>query len=284
MLRRRHARALMGRVSRPVLQLWFEFASTYSYPAVQRIEAKLPGRPRRRRVSAPRRSGRSPSASSARREPWSATSSSGATIGSRTRSRGQPVARAIGVDRPDRHPRCRGLAGASDDGIRAGMGLLDLLGGGAPGIGVGDPAPDFALPDRSGRTVRLGDYRGKKAVVLYFYPKDDTPGCTKEACSFRDQYQDFQDAGAEVIGVSSDAEASHEKFAAKYRLPFVLLADRSGAVRTQYGVPATLGLLPGRVTFVIDKQGIVRHVLHSQLRPNRHCEEAIAALRAMGGA
>src|SRR5229473_1341764 len=109
------------------------------------------------------------------------------------------------------------------------MGLLDLIGGGTPGIGVGDPAPDFALPDRSGRTVRLGDYRGKKAVVLYFYPKDDTPGCTKEACSFRDQYQDFQDAGAEVIGVSSDAEAAHEKFAAKYKLPFVLLADRRGA-------------------------------------------------------
>ena len=164
------------------------------------------------------------------------------------------------------------------------MGLLDLLGGGAPGIGVGDPAPDFALPDRSGRTVRLGDYRGKKAVVLYFYPKDDTAGCTKEACSFRDQYQDFQDAGAEVIGVSSDAEASHEKFAAKYRLPFVLLADRSGAVRKQYGVPATLGLLPGRVTFVIDRQGIVRHVFNSQLQATRHVEEAIAALRALAGA
>ncbi len=167
------------------------------------------------------------------------------------------------------------------------MGLLDLLGGGAPGVGVGDPAPDFALPDRSGRTVRLGDYRGQKAVVLYFYPKDDTPGCTKEACSFRDQYQDFQDAGAEVIGVSSDAEASHEKFAAKHRLPFVLLADRSGVVRKQYGVPATLGLLPGRVTFVIDRQGIVRHVFNSQLQATRHVEEAIAALRALaalGGA
>ena len=164
------------------------------------------------------------------------------------------------------------------------MGLLDLLGGGAPGIGVGQPAPDFALPDRSGRTVRLGDYRGRKAVVLYFYPKDDTPGCTKEACSFRDQYQDFQDAGAEVIGVSSDAEASHEKFAAKYRLPFVLLADKGGAVRRQYGVPATLGLLPGRVTFVIDKQGIVRHVFNSQFQATRHVQEAIAALRAMAGA
>ena len=164
------------------------------------------------------------------------------------------------------------------------MGLLDLLGGGAPGIGVGDAAPDFTLPDPSGRTVRLGDYRGRKAIVLYFYPKDDTPGCTKESCSFRDQYQDFQDAGAEVIGVSSDAAASHEKFAARYHLPFVLLADASGAVRRQYGVPATLGLLPGRVTFVIDRQGIVRHVFNSQFQASRHVEEAIAALRAMAGA
>ena len=161
------------------------------------------------------------------------------------------------------------------------MGILDLFGGGNPGVQVGDPAPDFALPDRSGGTVRLSDYRGRKAVVLYFYPKDDTPGCTKEACSFRDQYQDFQDAGAEVIGVSSDKETAHEKFATKYKLPFVLLADRSGAVRKQYGVPATLGLLPGRVTFVIDKQGVVRHVFNSQFQATKHVDEAIGALRAL---
>src|SRR5204862_6532694 len=99
------------------------------------------------------------------------------------------------------------------------MGLLDLLGGGAPGIGVGQPAPDFALPDPSGKTVRLGDYRGRKAVVLYFYPKDDTPGCTKEACTFRDQYQDFQDAGAAVIGVSSDSAASPGQFVRRVRRP-----------------------------------------------------------------
>jgi thioredoxin-dependent peroxiredoxin len=162
------------------------------------------------------------------------------------------------------------------------MGLLDLLGGGASGIGVGDPAPEFALPDPSGRTVRLGDYRGKKAVVLYFYPKDDTPGCTKEACSFRDQYQDFQDAGAEVIGVSSDSPESHDKFATKYRLPFTLLSDRGGAVRKQYGVPSTLGVLPGRVTYVIDRQGTVRHVFNSQLQAAQHVEEALKALRDIG--
>jgi peroxiredoxin Q/BCP len=157
------------------------------------------------------------------------------------------------------------------------MGLLDIFSGGG-GVKVDDEAPDFALPDRSGKTVRLSDYRGKKAVVLYFYPKDDTPGCTKEACSFRDQYQDFQDAGAEVIGVSSDSESSHAKFGEKYRLPFVLVSDKGGAVRKRYGVPATLGLLPGRVTYVIDKSGIVRHVFNSQLQATQHVAEARDAL------
>jgi peroxiredoxin Q/BCP len=157
------------------------------------------------------------------------------------------------------------------------MGLLDIFSGGG-GVKVGDEAPDFALPDRSGKTVRLSDYRGRKAVVLYFYPKDDTPGCTKEACSFRDQYQDFTDAGAEVIGVSSDSESSHAKFGEKYRLPFVLVADKGGAVRKRYGVPATLGVLPGRVTYVIDKSGIVRHVFNSQLQATQHVAEAREAL------
>jgi peroxiredoxin Q/BCP len=163
------------------------------------------------------------------------------------------------------------------------MGLLDLFSG-TPGIGVGHTAPDFSLADRAGKTVRLSDFRGRKAVVLYFYPKDDTPGCTKESCAFRDQYQDFQDAGAEVIGVSSDSEASHEKFAAKYRLPFTLLTDRGGAVRKQYGVPATLGLLPGRVTFVIDRQGIVRHVFNSQFQATQHVAEALDALKRLSAA
>ena len=126
------------------------------------------------------------------------------------------------------------------------MGLLDIFGGGEPGVKVGERAPDFQLPDRNGRQVSLGDFRGKKSVVLYFYPKDDTPGCTAESCEFRDRYEDFKEAGAEVIGISSDSEASHEKFADKHRLPFILLSDRGGAVRKKYGVPATLGLLPGR--------------------------------------
>ena len=164
------------------------------------------------------------------------------------------------------------------------MALLDLLGGGAPGLHVGEPAPDFSLPDGKGHTVRLSDFRGRQPVVVYFYPKDDTPGCTKEACAFRDQYQDFKDAGAEVIGISSDSESKHESFASKYRLPFLLLADRSGAVRKQYGVPATLGLLPGRVTFVIDRQGLVRHTFNSQFQATKHVEEALVALRSLAKA
>jgi peroxiredoxin Q/BCP len=162
------------------------------------------------------------------------------------------------------------------------MGLLDAItGGGDPAITAGQKAPDFALPDATGKTVKLSDFRGKSAVVLYFYPKDDTPGCTKEACAFRDQYEDFKDAGAEVIGVSSDGGAAHEKFASKYELPFTLLSDAGGTVRKQYGVPATLGLLPGRVTFVIDKDGIVRRTFNSQFQATKHVSEAIEALRAL---
>jgi peroxiredoxin Q/BCP len=158
------------------------------------------------------------------------------------------------------------------------MGLLDLFGAGETGVKAGDPAPDFTLRDANDQDVRLADFAGRP-VVLYFYPKDDTPGCTKEACSFRDQYEDFQQAGAVVIGVSSDSPESHRKFAAKHRLPFALLADRGGHVRKRYGVPATLGLLPGRVTFVIDAGGVVRHVFNSQLDATRHVMEALDVLR-----
>jgi peroxiredoxin Q/BCP len=162
------------------------------------------------------------------------------------------------------------------------MGLLDgLLGGGDSAVRVGDEAPDFVLADRTGKMVRLSEFRGRKAVVLYFYPKDDTPGCTRESCTFRDSYQDFQDTGAEVIGISSDGVESHARFAAKHHLPFVLLSDQGGRVRDRYGVPATLGLLPGRVTFVIDRAGVVRHVFNSQFQPAQHVAEAIEALRAL---
>ena len=148
-------------------------------------------------------------------------------------------------------------------------------------VAVGDQAPDFALPDANGGMVRLSDYAGKRNVVLYFYPKDETAGCTAEACSFRDSYQDFKDAGAEVIGVSSDSEKSHEQFAAHHRLPFVLLSDRGGAVRKLYGVPATMGVIPGRVTYVIDKQGTVRLVFNSMSNIGRHITDALETLRAL---
>jgi len=128
---------------------------------------------------------------------------------------------------------------------------------------VGQAAPDFTLKTTSGATFRLSDLRGRH-VVLYFYPKDDTPGCTAQACSFRDEYEDFKELGAEVVGISSDSEKSHQKFTAKYNLPFELLADEKGEVRKLYEVPrALLGLLPGRVTFVIDKEGVIQYIFNS---------------------
>jgi peroxiredoxin Q/BCP len=143
----------------------------------------------------------------------------------------------------------------------------------------GQAAPDFTAPRTGGGKFRLSDLRGKSAVVLYFYPKDETPGCTAEACAFRDSYEIFVDAGAEVVGVSGDSVDSHERFAEHHELPFILISDKGGALRRQYGVKATLGVWPGRVTFVIDKDGIVRHVFVSQTDAVRHVEEALRAIR-----
>ncbi|MBA2677712.1 MAG: peroxiredoxin [Ktedonobacteraceae bacterium] len=147
-------------------------------------------------------------------------------------------------------------------------------------VKVGDTAPDFTLPSQTGNTVSLRDLISKKNVVLYFYPKDNTPGCTTEACSFRDSYEVFKDAGAEVIGISSDSAQSHQQFATKNRLPFVLLSDENGAIRKLYGVPSTLGLLPGRVTYIIDKEGIIRNIFSSQFTPEKHIEEALKTLQS----
>ena len=143
-------------------------------------------------------------------------------------------------------------------------------------IAVGDHAPEFELPGVD-ETVRLTDHRGKW-VVLYFYPADDTPGCTAEACSFRDSYEDFTDAGAVVIGVSGDSVDKHRGFAAKHGLPFSLASDGDGALRTAYGVGKTMGLLPGRVTYVIDPEGTVREVFNSQFRAKEHHQRALAAI------
>ncbi|GAC1364297.1 MAG: peroxiredoxin [Ktedonobacteraceae bacterium] len=146
-------------------------------------------------------------------------------------------------------------------------------------VKVGDVAPNFSLHTQSGETVSLRDFIGQKNIVLYFYPKDYTPGCTAEACSFRDSYEVFKDACAEVIGVSSDSEQSHRQFAQQHKLPFLLLSDSNGALRKRYGVPSTLGLLPGRVTYVIDKQGIVRHIFSAQFTPEKHIADALKTLQ-----
>jgi len=148
-------------------------------------------------------------------------------------------------------------------------------------VGVGDVAPDFTLADADGASVSLHDYRDRANVVLFFYPKDDTPGCTAEACTFRDQYEAFREAGAEVIGISADSVGSHRGFADRHRLPFPILSDPHGVVRAAYGVPRTLGLIPGRTTYVIDRGGVVRHVFSSQFRPARHVAEAIEVLRTL---
>ena len=144
-----------------------------------------------------------------------------------------------------------------------------------------DKAPDFELPDQHGNGVRLYDLTGTKNIVLYFYPKDDTPGCTIEAKAFRDNYEVFTEQGAMVIGISSDSEDSHKNFCTKYDLPFTLLSDQGGKVRKLYGVPKTLGLYPGRVTYIIDKQGIIRHIFDSQLNPQQHIDEALKILKTM---
>ncbi len=150
-------------------------------------------------------------------------------------------------------------------------------------VDVGDIAPDFTLPSQKGDAVTLSSFRGKKSVVLYFYPKDGSPGCTRQACSFRDSYGVFKELGAEVVGVSSDDVGSHERFAAENALEFILLSDRDGRVRRMYGATSGLGLLPGRVTYVIDKEGVVRHVFSSQLQPEKHIEEAIRVLKEIEG-
>lgn len=146
---------------------------------------------------------------------------------------------------------------------------------------MGERAPDFALPRTDGSPFRLSEAVRRGVVVLYFYPKDETMGCVAEACAFRDQYDVFTEAGAEVVGVSADSGDSHRQFAAHHRLPFVLLTDADGAVRKAYGAGKALGLLEGRITYVIDTQGVVRHVFSSWLHPTRHVAEALAIVRRL---
>lgn len=147
-------------------------------------------------------------------------------------------------------------------------------------VGVGESAPRFRLRSKNGSYVSLDDFRGKK-LVLYFYPKDGTRGCTREACSFRDSYSAFKEMGAEIVGISPDSINAHEKFAEDEQLPFPLLSDSEGSTRRAYGVKPTLGLVPGRTTFIIDEQGVIRHIYSSQIHPERHVKEALAALKPL---
>lgn len=149
-------------------------------------------------------------------------------------------------------------------------------------VKIGDRAPAFSLPSESDEIVDIGDYIGRKPVVLFFYPKDNTAVCTREACAFRDSYDEFRNiVDAEVFGISSDPVESHKSFSIEYKLPFKLLSDENGTVRELYGVPKTLGILPGRVTYVIGGKGIVIRIISSQLGYKKHVGEAIKALMAV---
>lgn len=144
-------------------------------------------------------------------------------------------------------------------------------------ITVGDPIPDLTLPDQHGTPQSLHAMLGRP-LVIYFYPGDNTPACTIEACTFRDEFEHFRALDAQIVGISADTVASHAAFAKRFNLPFTLLADTEGTARAAFKVPKTLGLFPGRVTYVIDSAGIVRHIITSPLNAKRHIREALKTL------
>ena len=148
-------------------------------------------------------------------------------------------------------------------------------------VTVGSVAPDFTLPSQSEEMVNLKDFLDRRPVVLFFYPKDNTLGCTKEVCAFRDSFEELGKLNAEVIGISSDSVYSHRSFAEKHKLPFTLLSDEGGKVRRLYDVPNSFGLFPGRVTYVIDEEGVVRNVYSSQIAVEKHIQEALRTLRSI---
>ena len=149
-------------------------------------------------------------------------------------------------------------------------------------LAIGDQVPYFEAYNANGQLVQSSSFINKQVVVLYFYPKDDTPGCTKQACTFRDHFSDYQELGATIIGVSSDDSQSHQQFQNKFQLPFELLADPKQAIRKLFGVPTNLfGLLPGRVTYIIDEKGIVVGMHNSQL-PAKHHSKSIELLKKLG--
>jgi thioredoxin-dependent peroxiredoxin len=151
----------------------------------------------------------------------------------------------------------------------------------AAGPRVGDAAPDFARPSSVGEPIRLSDFRDRRCVVLYFYPRDNTAICTAQACEFRDRYADFSAADAVVIGISGNSLESHRQFAAAHTLPFHLLSDADGSLRALYGIANRLWLIPQRATFVIDKQGIIRMVFVSLWQGPAHAQHALEVLRRL---
>ncbi|CAM8974569.1 unnamed protein product [Rhodiola kirilowii] len=145
----------------------------------------------------------------------------------------------------------------------------------------GKSPPTFTLKDQEGRSVSLSKFKGKP-VVVYFYPADETPGCTKQACAFRDSYEKFKKAGAEVVGISGDSTDSHKAFAKKYKLPFSLLSDEGNKIRKEWGVPSDLfGALAGRETYVLDKSGVVQLVYNNQFQPEKHINETLKLLQSL---
>lgn len=150
-------------------------------------------------------------------------------------------------------------------------------------MNIGDIAPEFSLPDQTNRRISLSEALGTGGLVVFFYPKDGTPLCAKEACAFRDNYGEFQKYGVNILGVSSDSTASHQRFAQDNGLTYPLLHDAGGVLRKEWGVPSSLGILPGRVTYVLDGSGKVRDIFSSQLEAERHVANALAVARKMAG-
>lgn len=146
-------------------------------------------------------------------------------------------------------------------------------------IALGDKVPSFSLPDQNGTVINIDSLVGKQKLVIYFYPKDDSPGCTKEACYFRDMYEVFKDADAMVIGISGQSVESHKKFEEKYKLNFTLLSDKDNTVSKLFGVPGKI--LPGRVTYVIDQKGVVVYIFNSQANATQHVDEALKIIKGL---
>ncbi len=147
---------------------------------------------------------------------------------------------------------------------------------------VGEIAPDFSLKDQNGGDFKLSSFLGKKNIVLFFYPKDGTSVCTKEACAFRDAYDVFIKSGAEIVGVSSDGFKAHKKFIADHSLPFILLSDEKNEVRKLYGAQTVFGLVPARVTYVIDKEGVIKMAFSAIMESKKHTDEALRVIETLG--